>query len=277
MRTLQGSAILALIALLTTVHLAYADDEDGNSGSGSKPARRPAMMQRGSQYSSDDSEDSGETHHPKGYGLGISVQGYYDPVSSYLKMETTAATGVFGSQSGAGFGGMQFMVSYTNNYNFEFSTGFDYLFPVNAQGQQVVTGSFAVNSQSISILGLKLVQVGYKIPFNHFTLVPYGGLGLYLGKNVINLTTGVGLVDTVTYSKTSFTFTAGLRGDLALNDSFSLNFALEGFVPYDYATQLTQSGTSASEMPGYESELQAQMGFMGSFGFRILGGAKVSF
>lgn len=204
------------------------------------------------------------------------VQGYYDPLTPYLKTVTSTSPTLFGSTTGTGLGGMQVLVSYEVRH-FEFATGFDYIFQVNEQGTQAFTGQFAVNSQTLNVMGLKLIQAGYDFKFGNFGIIPYAGVGVYYGRDVLSLYTNTNVIDTVTLSKLMAMFTAGVRGEYSFTKNFSLNAALEADQPVGLQTDLAQSGGTGGELPGYESSLQSQMDYMTSTGLRIIGGVKVSF
>ena len=112
--------------------------------------------------------------------FGAQVQFYYDALSNYYKTITSGTLPPqFGYQSVTGMGGMQILFAAITRSKFEISTGFDYGFPVNVQGAQSINGYYAVTSQTFNVMGFKVLQVGFHFPAAQFTVVPYGGVGIY--------------------------------------------------------------------------------------------------
>ncbi len=215
------------------------------------------------------------------FGLQFGV--YYDPFSTYNRSAAgIAAVNQVSWTTGTGMGGVQLLLAATVHSDFEFATGIDYQFPINIQGQQSAFSNFYVNNQTLNVMGLKVIQIGYRVPAGNFTIVPYGGLGLYYGKDVLNLTNATaGATDQVTYSKLTANFYAGCRMDFNFNDSHSFvaGLGIEFFVPTKLADQISQSGGNggSAEVPGGEVYLQPSMDFMTGIGGRIMGNAAVYF
>lgn len=224
---------------------------------------------------------------------GIRVDVYYDGVSQYDKLySTNYGVGQFANQTATGISGMEFLLQ-TVVHRWEFSTGLDYAFPINAQGQQGANAFYVVNNQTLNIMGLKALQVGYHFDGGQFSIVPYGGIGIYYGKNVVNLSnyataTPAGGQDTVTYTKILANFLAGVRLEYDFSKQapiFSAGITIEAFVPTKLSDSLAQTGTTGtvgngtgtSEIPGYETNLQNNMDFMTNFGARLMANVSVYF
>ena len=118
-------------------------------------------------------------------------------------------------------------------------------------------------------MGFKLLQIGYHFPAAQFTIVPYGGIGVYYGKNTLNFANfnAGGQTDQVIYSKLLATFTAGARLDFNFtkDHSFAGGAGVEVFMPTKLSDQLSQNGIGIdsviSELSGYDSYLQQNMDF----------------
>jgi hypothetical protein len=216
---------------------------------------------------------------------GARVLFYYDPMSTYSKLVTNGGSvaSQFGYQTvTGGSGGMQAMWSVWAPSDWEFQTGLDYMFPVNVQGAQSQTfGTFTVNSQSLNIMGFKALQVNYRINvLDNLTIAPYGGIGVYYGKNSVTLQTLLSQQNNiVNYTKLMAVYTAGTRVDFNFNRARTIaaGVGAEFFVPTKFTDQLSQSGSTSSELPGGESQLQSNMDFWTGIGCRLYIGVAAYF
>src|ERR1035437_1229198 len=198
------------------------------------PALAPAFPTRAPQGLGDrvdpayDDQASEPGHLPNKDGRdGARVQFYYDPLSSYSKLVTNAGASPtqFGYSSTSGnMGGIQMMWSVWAPSDFEFQTGIDYVFPVDVQGQQNTVGTYVVNGQTLNVVGFKILQAGYRFNFGDFTLAPFGGFGIYYGKNSLTLANALsgGQTNLINYTKLMAVYTAGARLDYNLNSSRTL-------------------------------------------------------
>ena len=122
-------------------------------------------------------------------------------------------------------------------------------------------------------MGLRIAQIGYRFPAAQFTIVPYGGVGVYYGKNQLTYADNLvgGASNTVTYTKLMATFDAGVRLDFNFNQSHSFTGGIgaEVLTPSTISDQLSQSGGALAESPGNESYFQQNMNFMTSVGGRV--------
>lgn len=209
--------------------------------------------------------------------LGVQVTLYYDPLLNADKLNTNNGIATqFTNQSATGIAGMEALFSVLTGGHFEFMSGFDYGFPISLQGQQSTFGTYVVSNQNFNLMGVKMLQVGYHIDFNQFSVVPYGGFGVYYGQNVLNMTAS-GVNNKVVYSKTMGVFSFGARAQFKVSDSFDLGGGLEGLLPTTISSQLSQSGTATSELPGSESYLQDNMDFMTGVSLRLVAHVALHF
>ncbi|MGZ3722303.1 MAG: hypothetical protein ACXVA9_05205 [Bdellovibrionales bacterium] len=253
------------------------------------PARAPASFADGPDPVYEEPGTANTYQHIRnkdGYD-GARVQFYYDPLSGYSKLLTNNQNlpALFGYQTTTGnMSGVQAMWSVWAPSDFEFQTGLDYVFPVSVQGQQNTTAfsSYTVNSQTLSIVGFKVLQVGYRINMADFTLAPYGGIGVYYGKNAITFqtTTFPQSNNNVTYTKLMMVYTAGARLDYNFNRkrTIAAGVGVEFFVPTKITDQLSQDGSIGSEFQGGNaSYLQANMDFLTGIGARLYAGVAAYF
>lgn len=209
--------------------------------------------------------------------LGVQVTLYYDPLLNAYKLNTNnGAPSQFTYQSATGIAGMEALFSVLTGGNWEFMSGFDYGFPLSLQGQQTSFGTSVITNQNFNLLGVKMLQVGYHLDFNQFAVIPYAGFGVYYGQNVMNLANS-GVNDKVVFSKTMGVFAFGARAQFKISDSFDVGGGLEALLPTTISSQLSQSGTVSSELPGNESYLQNNMDFMTSVSLRLVMHAAVHF
>jgi hypothetical protein len=208
---------------------------------------------------------------------GARIEGYWDPMSTYSKMVTnTSLPSQFGYQGNqGGIFGMQAMWSVWAPSDWEFQTGVDYMFPINVQGQQTAyPGYYTVNGQTLNMIGLKLMQVNYRFNFGDFTIAPYAGFGIYYGKDSVTLSSPFAgqQTDLVNYSKLLAVYTAGARADYNFNRNHTIagGVGFEFFVPTKFADDLSQSGSTTSELPGQETYLQSNMDFMTGVGVKLM-------
>lgn len=211
--------------------------------------------------------------------IGISILPYYDPILPYQKTGFGTQSGQFAYQNQAGLSGVQMMLNLTHG-NFEISSGIDYTFNQSIQGSQtpafVWPNGVYINSQQLSMMGIKLLQLGYRMPANAFSVVPYVGVGVYYGKNVLELgSTSYGSNDTVTYSKLFGTVSAGARLEYNILRNLTLGVAVEVYQPFKLADQLSQNGVWA--LVGSDDVLKGNTDFAFNFGGRIMASAGVSF
>ena len=220
---------------------------------------------------------------PEPSGFGVQLQVYYDPLTIYERFNPTGVQGQYSYQNTTGLGGMQLMFARINRAHFEFTTGLDYTFPETVQSQQTIPiGNYLVNGQSFNLIGVKILQVGYRFGAGPFTIVPYTGAGVYYGRNsvtIANLGLPNSATDAVTYSKLIGTWVLGGRMDFDFNKArtFSAGIALEMFVPFKIADSLAQSGAATAIQPGDEPQLQSSLDFMTSVSGRVMGSVACYF
>ena len=244
-------------------------------------AQRPAPAQQAPREF-DRAIDAENPPEPK--GLGIQLQVYYDPLMIAERFNPTGTQGQYSYQNTTGVGGMQLMFARINRAHFEFTSGIDYMFTENVQNQQTIPiGNYLVNGQTFNLMGVKVLQIGYRFAAGPFTVVPYSGVGVYYGKNAVTIA-NLGLpagsnTDTVTYSKLIGTWNAGARLDFDFNKArtFAAGVALELTVPFKIADSLSQSGSVQNIQAGYESNLQNSLDFMNSVSGRVVGTVAVYF
>ena len=209
---------------------------------------------------------------------GARVQFYYDPLSSYSKLVTNGGLSAnqFGYSSISGnMGGVQALWSVWAPSDFEFQTGLDYVFPVSVQGAQTAFGSYSVTEQTLNVAGFKVLQVGYRINLADFILAPYGGAGVYYGKNSLTMQyAGTAQSNIINYTKLMMMYTAGARFDYSFNRrrTIAAGVGFEFFVPTKITDQISQNGSQAAQLAGSESYLQANMDFMTGIGARLYAG-----
>lgn len=272
---------IASFFLLSVSLSSWAEDTPESKTAQQEENRDPASMSRG--HGAESGYRSVPIKRRDDNMFGVSVQGYYDALSSYSKFLAGPYPSQFGESTMVGLGGMQFLITLVNAANFEFTTGFDYMFPVSVQGQQNPIGTYVVNNQTFNMMGVKLIQAGYQFSTGPLNVVPFAGFGIYYGRTVLSLNTnGVvgsfGQTDTVTYSKLMGIFNAGVRMDINLNDShtFIAGLGLEMLVPSRLQDQLSQTGWTVQPM-GSEQYLQPNLDFMFDVGGRVTGHVSVLF
>ena len=203
-------------------------------------------------------------------GIGTQISFYYDGLSTF---DQTFANSLFPDtythQSFNGISGIQIMGGYAHK-RWEFMTGVDYSFPVSIQGQNGL-----VQHQDLEVMGIKAAQIGYRIPEGNLMIIPYGGFGLYYGRNILKVLMGTGTQNVITHVKFMATAVGGVRLDynFTKDGSFVGGLGVEVFMPVKLADHLAQAGTvglANSEFPGYGPQLQSRMEFMNNVGGRLL-------
>lgn len=282
--------IVAVFATLTFALFAYAEPPTPPAKvpttealSPNAPAemntRKPAKIDPLDEAMEPLERDSLKVHRsrPDTAKLGAQVTLYYDPLLNADKLNTNnGIASQFTNQSATGVAGMEALFSVLTGGNFEFMSGFDYGFPVSLQGQQSNFGTYVVSDQNFNLMGVKMLQVGYHIDFSQFSVIPYGGFGVYYGQNVMNMTSS-GVNNKVVYSKTMGVFSFGARGQFKVSDNFDIGAGLEGLLPTTISSQLSQSGTVTSELPGNESYLRDNMDFMTGVSLRLVAHVALHF
>jgi len=273
--TYTKAAVLFGVLLTIAIPQAFAD-EKAETPAYAQPLtnRKPADLGGGADPVYD--HPSWETKYirNKDGKDGARINIYYDPMSTYSRMvtnNTTLAQNFGYNTVTGGMAGLQAMWSVWAPSDFEFHTGIDWMFPVDVQDQQTNFGGFTVNGQNLNVMGLKLLQVGYRFYMGDFNVVPYGGVGVYYGRNQTTLMSG-NQTDLVNYTKLMVQYSGGFRAEYNFTRQRSIVFGLgaEFFVPTKLTDQVSQSG-AVEVLPGTEPYLQANMDFMTGIGCRIYG------
>lgn len=279
------STFLMGAILVMTLSQAKAEDENTNAD------RAPASTKRNVQsdvgptvpngYDEDMSADAPRPRARDKSTMGIRVDAYYDGLSSFDKFVpySSIPAGFANQTTTGGISGMEVLYSRLID-KWEFTTGIDYMFQLSVQGASVpIAGAFAVNNQTLNMMGIKLLQIGYRFDVGtSFVITPYAGVGFYYGKDTLTLTVNGGN-DVVNYTKLLCSWIAGARAEYVFPGSprFALGLAGEFFLPTKIDDELSQAGGNLSELPGSEPYLQNNMDFMTGVGGRIMGNVSVYF
>ena len=278
-------ATLILSLLLAAPLTAKTAEPEGGAA---KPAVMPSPPQREVQslYDGQDSYEPIEETPPERRirklksGLGGQFSFYYDGLSNVARtMNVNSGTPMnFFSQNITGMTGIQILGTLWRG-DWEFSSGIDYTLPFNVESAQpVMQAGYNVNSQDFESFGVKLLQVGYRIPQQRINLVPYAGLGMSYGKNVLKVWSSTfGGENVISHVKVMANFIAGIRIDFNLLPSGGLaaGLSLEAFQPVTLANHLEQNaGKDAAYLQnnnsGTNQDLSSRMDFMNSTGGRIM-------
>lgn len=202
---------------------------------------------------------------------GFQFQFYDDPITNYEKLNFANQVNQFGYDGITGLTGLVAMFSIITPSHVELSTGLDYSFTQNVQGTQTPplgwVNNVSIAQQQFSMIGLRAIQVGYRVAAGPFSIIPYGALGVYYGKNVVTFNSSTfGNSDVVTYSKIYFNLIAGARLEYHFLNYFAAGLGLELYDPIKYSDQFSQNGPWVFE--GDDDNIRSNMDFATNFGGR---------